>query len=215
MMRRGPARPIEVAVTVLQPLLIGEEIMDSAYLKTKHEAGKSYDAYLATGSAQQREDWQRIYQQAQLTDAQRRLIESFVRRINIIALSGIWCGDCVQQGPLIQRIVEANPTAIDLRWLDRDEHADLQAKVQINAGDRVPVLIFCAEDYEPVGWYGDRTLSRYRAIAQRQLGASCPMPGAPVDAQELAATLQEWLDQIERVHLLLRLSGRLRQKHGD
>ena len=82
-------------------------------------------------------------------------------------------------------------------------------------GKRVPVLVFCAEDYQIVSWYGDRTLSRYRAIAQRQLGPSCPLPGAPVDKSELAATLQDWLDEFERVHLLLRLSGRLRQKYND
>ncbi len=189
--------------------------MDSSYLKAKHEAGKPYQAYVAAGTAQQQENWQRIYEQAKLTDAQRSLIGSFVRRVNIIAMSGVWCGDCSQQCPAIQRIAEANPEAIDLRWLERDDHKDLQQLVRINAGDRVPVLIFCAEDYEPVGWYGDRTLSRYRALAQKQLGPSCPLPGAPVSDDDLAATLQDWLDQIERVHLLLRLSGRLRQKHGD
>jgi len=190
-------------------------MMDSTYLRSKHEAGRPFDQYIQHGTPQQRQDWQRIYDQARVTDDQQQLVASFVRRINVVALSGIWCGDCVQQGPLIQRIAEINPTAVDLRWLERDEHMDLQEQVRINGGDRVPVLIFCAEDYEPVGWYGDRTLSRYRAVAKRQLGASCPMPGAPVDDQELAAVLQDWLDQFERVHLLLRLSGRLRQKHGD
>ena len=32
---------------------------------------------------------------------------------------------------------------------------------------------------------------------------------------EVHATLQDWMDEIERVHLILRLSARLRQKHGD
>ena len=190
-------------------------MMESSYLKTKHEAGKPFDQYIQTGTEQQCQDWQAVYDQTQLTDAQRNLIGSFVRKINIIALSGIWCGDCVQQGPLFHRIAEANPNAIDLRWLDRDDHSDLQKLVRINGGDRVPVLIFCAEDYELVSWYGDKTLSRYRAVAKRQLGASCPLPGAPVDQDELATMLQDWLDQIERAQLLLRLSGRLRQKHGD
>ncbi len=190
-------------------------MMDSQYLQSKHEAGKPFDQYLATGDESQRASWQKIYNQASLTDDQQRLIGSLTRRVNIIGLSGIWCGDCAQQCPLVQRIAEANPESINLRWLDRDEHSDLQAQVKINAGARVPVFLFCAEDYELVGWYGDRTLSRYRAVAGRQLGASCPLPGAPVDDDELAATLQDWLDQIERVHLLLRLSGRLRQKHGD
>jgi hypothetical protein len=34
-------------------------------------------------------------------------------------------------------------------------------------------------------------------------------------ADEAAATMQAWLDEFERVQLILRLSGRLRQKHGD
>ena len=129
-------------------------------------------------------------------------------------MSGIWCGDCVQQGPLLERIAEANPL-LELRFCDRDEHAELAEALQINAGLRVPVVVFMAEDYEPVSIYGDRTLCRYRALAAKQLGPSCPLPGAPVDDDELAATLQDWLDEFERVHLVLRLSGRLREKHGD
>ena len=189
--------------------------MDAAYLKQKHEAGLSYGDYVGSGEAVQSENWQRIYDQVSLTDNQRQLVAGFTRPMMVLVVSGIWCGDCVQQGPLIQRIGEANPGAIALRWLDRDEHMDLQEQVAINAGHRVPVVIFCAEDYELVGWYGDRTLSRYRAIAQRQLGVSCPLPGAAVDEGELGQTLADWVDQFERMHLLLRLSARLRQRHGD
>jgi len=189
--------------------------MDANLLKTKHESGLPYEQYLATGTQEQQNNWREVQSQTSLTDAQRGLIESFTRKVNVIALSGIWCGDCVQQGPLVATIAGANPDVLDLRWLDRDEHSDLRDMVLINAGHRVPVLIFCAEDYEPVFWYGDRTLSRYRAMAAKQLGGACPLPGAPVPPDELASTLQDWLDQFERAHLLLRLSGRLRQKHGD
>jgi len=66
-----------------------------------------------------------------------------------------------------------------------------------------------------VSAFGDRTLSRYRALAQRQLGPSCPLPGAPVPDDEIAATFQDWMDEIERVQLLCRLSTKLRTKHGD
>jgi hypothetical protein len=79
----------------------------------------------------------------------------------------------------------------------------------------VPVALFLAEDCELVAVFGDRTLARYRALAARQLGPTCPLPGAPVSDDELAATLQDWLNEFERVQLLLRLSGRLRQKHDD
>ncbi|MBI1337542.1 MAG: thiol reductase thioredoxin [Phycisphaera sp.] len=189
--------------------------MTPDFLKAKHDEGLAYPAYLATGTDAQRENWTRVYGQAKLTDAQRSLVSSFTRKINVIGLSGIWCGDCVQQCPLIQRIAEANPRAIDLRWLDRDEHEDLQAHVTINAGKRVPVLVFCAEDFELVSWFGDRTLNRYRAIARKQLGGACPLPGAHFDEDEMHATLHDWLDEFERVHLLLRTSARLRQRHGD
>jgi hypothetical protein len=72
-----------------------------------------------------------------------------------------------------------------------------------------------AEDFEPVSMYGDRTLARYRAIAARQLGSACDIPGIAIDQNEFDATLQEWVNEFERVQLLLRLSARLRQKHGD
>jgi len=190
-------------------------LLDPDYLKQKHEAGFSYRDYLATGTDQQQQDWRQIYEAAELSSHQQELVGGFTREIKVIGLSGIWCGDCVQQCPLIQRIVEANPDKLDLRWLDRDEHSDLQAQVLINAGRRVPVLIFLAEDYELCGWFGDRVLARYRALAAKRLGGACPMPGAAVPQAELDATLADWLDQFERHHLMLRLSARLRQKHGD
>jgi thiol-disulfide isomerase/thioredoxin len=190
-------------------------MMDATYLREKHTAALPYDQYVRTGTDQQLDNWKQVYDRVALTDEQRRLVGGFTRKMNVIALSGIWCGDCVQQLPLVQRIAEANPRAIDIRYLDRDEHADLQDRITINAGRRVPILLFCAEDYEFVSWYGDRTLNRYRALAAKQLGGACPLPGAPVPDDELAATLADWAEQFERAHLLLRLSGRLRQLHGD
>lgn len=189
--------------------------MDPTYLAEKHLAGKPYNDYVATGNERQQGDWKRIYDRAQLTDHQRSVVGAFNRKLNVIGLSGIWCGDCVAQCPLIQRIAEANPEKIDLRWLDRDEHIDLQEKVKICGGNRVPVVLFLAEDYHLVSWFGDRTLTRYRAMAKAQLGGACPLPGAPIPQDELDATLQDWLDEFERAHLVLRLSGRLRQKYGD
>jgi thiol-disulfide isomerase/thioredoxin len=185
------------------------------FLARKFDAGLTFEPYVATGKPEQQAAWRKIYDQARLTDAQRRLIQGFVRELNVLVVSGIWCGDCVQQCPLLERIAESNPTKIHLRFADRDEHSDLAARLHINAGNRVPVALFLAEDFEFVSVLGDRMLARYRALAARQLGPSCPLPGAPVPDDELAATLQDWLNEFERVHWLLRLSGRLRQKHGD
>ena len=187
--------------------------LNADWLRNLHSAGLNYRDYLAL-DPDKAPAWDKIAERAELQDGQRQLLSGFTRTMRVICVSGAWCGDCVQQGPLIQAIADGSE-AIDLKWLDRDQHRDLAEAIRINTGLRVPTVIFCAEDYELVSIYGDRTLTRYRAIAARNLGPSCPLPGAPVPQDELNATLQDWLDEFERVQLLLRLSTRLRTLHND
>lgn len=189
--------------------------MDAAFIKQKHAAGLGWDEYLATGKPEQQKAWRDIYDKVALTQQQCDVLGGFVREIKVVVVTGIWCGDCVRQGPMFQKIAEASNGKVKLVWCDRDEHMDLQEQVMVCGGKRVPVVVFAAEDYEVVGWYGDKPLARYRIAAKQALGASCPLPGAPVPVEELDAELADWVDQFERAHLLLRLSGRLRQKHGD
>jgi thiol-disulfide isomerase/thioredoxin len=189
--------------------------VEASFLATKFAAALPYDRYVKTGTPQQQERWQKVYEAARLKPEQTALVAGFVRHMKVLIVSGVWCGDCIEQCPLLQRIAEANPARVELRLLDRDEHKDLSAKVRICGGDRVPVVLLLAEDHEVCSVLGDRTLSRYRALAARQLGPSCPTGLVVPGADELSATLQDWLDEVERVQLMLRLSGRLRQKYGD
>jgi thiol-disulfide isomerase/thioredoxin len=188
-------------------------ILDANSLHETFEAALSWEDYLATDEDRANR-WREFHERVGLDEDQRPLIGGFGRRMPVLCVSGIWCGDCVQQGPMLQRIAEASDL-IDLRWVDRDEHAELAEHVKINAGLRVPTVIFMAEDFELLGWFGDRTLSRYRAMAAKNLGPACPVPGAPLPDDELAATLQDWIDEFERFQLMLRLSPRLRHRHGD
>jgi thiol-disulfide isomerase/thioredoxin len=174
-----------------------------------------YEPYVRSGSAEQQRRWREVYEVAALTPQQRALLAGFVREMKVLVTSGIWCGDCIQQCPLLQRIEEANRARVNLRFVDRDEHADLAKLVKLNAGLRVPVAIFMAEDFEFCGMFGDRTLARYRALAVERLGPACPTGITAPGAAELAATMQDWVNEFERVQLMLRLSPRLRQKHGD
>ena len=189
--------------------------MQASFLAEKFAAALPYDRYVRTGTEEQQRRWQQVYAATQVTDAQKQLVAGFVRDMKVLIVSGIWCGDCVQQCPLIQRCAEGNPARIDLRLLDRDQHRDLTEQVRVNGGDRVPAALFLAEDFEFCAAYGDRTLNRYRALAVRQLGPSCPTGVTAPEKGELEATLQDWLNEFERVQLMLRLSARLRQKHGD
>lgn len=189
-------------------------MLNADFLRKKFAESTSYAEHVAAGAQPKQEAWNRVYSRGVLTPAHKALLGAFTRQMKIIVSSGVWCGDCSAQCPLVQRIAEASPV-IDIRFADRDEHADLSSQLAINAGVRVPVVVFMAEDFELVSTYGDRTLSRYRALAQRTLGAACELPGAPIGDDEIAATLQDWVDEFERVQWLLRLSPRLRQKHGD
>jgi thioredoxin-like negative regulator of GroEL len=189
--------------------------VDAAFLAQKFAAALPYDQYVRTGTQEQQRRWQQVYDACKLLPAQAELVKSLVREMHVLVVSGIWCGDCVQQCPLLERIAEANPGRVVLRLLDRDEHKDLSGQLRINGGDRVPVVAFLAEDNELCAVFGDRTLNRYRALAARQIGPSCPTGLVVPGDEEMAATLKDWLDEVERIQLMLRLSGRLRQKHGD
>lgn len=142
------------------------------------------------------------------------LLDGFSRRMSVLCLAGAWCGDCINQCPAFDHFARA-ASAIDLRFLDRDVRPDVRDALAINGGHRVPVLVFLSEDGYEVARYGERTLSTYRRLALEQLGPACPTGLVPPPDDTLAAVAAEWLAEFERVQLILRLSPRLRQKHGD
>ena len=181
----------------------------------KFSAGLSYNDFLkAHGTPDQQSRWKGIHDQVQLTDSQRELLSGFKRTMPVVCLAGAWCGDCVQQCPIFDHFATL-AAPIQLRFFDRDAHPDLAAELKICGGGRVPVMVFLSEDYQFVGLSGDRTLAKYRQLAKDQLGGSCPTGLVPPNQNLLNSVTQEWLDSFERAQLILRLSPRLRQIHGD
>jgi Thioredoxin len=162
----------------------------------------------------QRSRWDAMHGRFALTAEQDSLLGGFARRMPVLCLCGAWCGDCINQCPILDRIAAASP-AIKVRYLDRDEHADVQRELQINGGNRVPVVDFFSEDGFEVARYGERTLSKYRQMMRDQTGPSCPTGIILSSDPLLVQTTQDWLNEFERVQWLLRLSPRLRQLHQD
>jgi thiol-disulfide isomerase/thioredoxin len=175
----------------------------------------SYGDFLAKhGTAEHQKRWQAVYDKVSLTAEQRELLSGFVREMHVLCIAGAWCGDCVNQCPILERIAEQNPK-IQVRYVDRDVHAAAQDAAMMNDGRRVPVMIFLSEDDYECGRYGDRTLATYRQMAADRLGPACPTGIVPPGPQLLSAVTAEWVGQFERIQLMLRLSKRLREKHGD
>ena len=190
-------------------------MMKASYLTDQFATGLPYDRYVKTGTDEQQRRWSQAYNAAQLSEAQKQLVGGFVREMKILIFSGIWCGDCVEQCPLIHRIAQANPGKIDLRFVERPRGGELVPELRVNGGSRVPAVLFLSEDNEWCATAGDRTIHRYRAVALRKLGPLCPTGIVAPEKEELDATLGDWLNEVERVQLMLRLTPRLRQKYQD
>lgn len=184
-------------------------------LFSEFEAGLPLSAFLAKyGSDAHRARWKAAAEQTTLTESQQKLLGTFSRRTNVLVLAGAWCGDCSSQCPIFERFAEAAPV-IQTRYLDRDEHADVQAALQINGGNRVPVVVFFSEDGFEVARYGERTLARYRQLVEQLTGEGCATGIVKGGDPTQLAVVQDWLNEFERVQWILRLSPRLRRLHGD
>ncbi len=173
-----------------------------------------YEQFLERhATPEQRARWDAFHGRVSLAPAQQSLLAGFTRRMPVLVLAGAWCGDCVNQCPIFAHFAAASPS-IDLRLLDRDALPDIAVHLKVCGGQRVPVAAFFSEDFSPVLFYGDRTISAYRTAAA-SLGSTCPTGVVPPPADATAAVVADWLDQFERVHAILRLSARLREKHND
>ncbi|MDP7070227.1 MAG: thioredoxin family protein [Phycisphaerales bacterium] len=182
-------------------------------LAAAFDAALPYEDYL-TASPAHADAWRAVSEQVTITPEHLTLLQRFAREMRILVISGAWCGDCVRQGPALAAIGAACPR-IDVRFIDRDHPASPIDQFNINEGARVPVAIFMAEDGALVSHLGDKTLSYYRWAAAQQLGPACPLPGAPIPVDVVASVTQDWMNECERVQLLLRLSPRLRARHDD
>ena len=177
--------------------------------------GYEYNAFLEKyGTADQQSRWSAMHVRINLTREQKELLASFQREMKVLVMAGAWCGDCVEQCPIFDHFAAASAN-IQVRFVDRDDCGDLKQQLVVCGAPRVPQVVFISEDDHPVGRYGDRTLSKYRDMTLGMMGAACPSGITGPGDDLLTAVIQDWLDEFERAQLILRTSGRLREKHGD
>jgi len=192
------------------------EIRDkrSKFFEGYFNKGLSFSDYLATGTDAQQNRWTSYLENIQLTKKQHELFSGFTRKMNVLVLSGIWCGDCARQVPMLQRFEEAS-SVMTFRYLDNKENPELQDELRIQGGTRVPTVVTLSEDFFEISRFGDRTLSAYRRKAANELGPACDPGIAPPKKEELEEEVADWSDHFERLQLILRLSPFLRKRYGD
>jgi hypothetical protein len=186
------------------------------FWKSCYQEASTYDDYLAQSEPRRAEKWTKLSASLPpLSEEQRARLTGYRRELHVLLVSGVWCGDCVRQGPMIRQIVDACDEGVALKVIDRDQNEALRDEVRILGALRVPVLVFLSEDFFEVGRFGDRMLTTYRRKAASELGPACPVPGALVPQDELRSERDEWVDVFERMLLMVRLAPPLRQRHGD
>jgi hypothetical protein len=173
-----------------------------------------YAKYIATGTSAQQDKWRVYGERISLTDEQRAIAERFKRQLNVIVLSGMWCGDCARQGPMLDLIGSAS-SVLTIKFIDNQVMPELRDEVRIHGAARVPVAVFVSEDFFEVGRFGDRQLAAYRRKVNTELGAACDAGIVPPSPEELADEVAEWFEHFERLQLLLRVSPYLRRRHND
>ncbi|MYI96850.1 MAG: hypothetical protein F4075_08075, partial [Acidobacteria bacterium] len=178
----------------------------SDLLQRAFRDGAGYRDYVATGSEREQSNWARAEAAVPaLPDGARTRLDPTGRIVNVLCLSGIWCGDCVRSVPIVARLAEAAGPSVDFRLVDRDAIPELRDELRVLGAMRVPMVVFLTEDFHEIGRYGDRPLTVYRHKAVTELGAACPLPGS-ADGGALAAETAEWLDVFERMILMARLA---------
>ena len=173
-----------------------------------------YAEYVATGTHGEQKKWHAFREKLSLTLEQRKVAQSFSRELNVLVLSGIWCGDCARQGPMLDVIAQASP-CLKLRFIDNEVNPQLRDELRIHGAARVPVVVSLSEDFFEVGRSLDRQLAAYRRKARTELGDACDSGIVPPTSDELSEELGQWFEHFERQETLLRLSPFLRKRHND
>ena len=186
----------------------------SELFRSFYEKGLPYEEYVATGKPTHQERWREALSNVTLNESQRQLLRSFRRKMNVLVMSGTWCGDCSRQSGMWRRIEEATDS-VEFRYLDNHDNPELQNELRINGAEKVPVVVILSEDFFEISRFGDKHLSYYRLKASRELGPSCEIGILPPAKEELETELSEWIDHFERAQIILRLSPMLRQRYQD
>ena len=186
----------------------------SEFWRSLFEQASVYEAYLEGSKQEHAQRWRDSEKRVPaLSEEQLKRLQGYDRELNVLVYSGIWCGDCSRQGPLLKKLAEACGEKVKIRFIEREASPELMEELRIVGATRVPIVVFLSEDFWEMARFGERTLSVYRAKAAREIGREFDAGILSPKARE--RELADWVDIFERVLIMLRLSPPLRRRHGD
>ena len=186
----------------------------SKFWKKYWNLALSFDEYLEKSDDSHVQRWMDSAKRIpELSKVQIERLQGYDRKLNVLMYSGVWCGDCVRQGPLLNKLVDSCGDKVNLRFIERDISEELQDELRILGALRVPMTVFLTEDFWEIQRFGERTLSIYKSKMAREIGRGNNDGILSPKARD--RELSEWVDIFERVLIMTRLSPPLRRRHKD
>ena len=186
----------------------------SEFWRKHWELAQDFNSYIEGAKPTERERWlQRKERTPELTEEQKKRLQGYNRRLNILVYSGTWCGDCSRQVPMLLKISEVAGEKVSIRLIERESSKELMEELRILGATRVPVVVFLTEDFWEVGRFGERLLSLYRSKMAREIGRG--VDKGQLSPKSLAREMEDWIAVFERMLIMVRLSPPLRRKYND
>ncbi len=142
--------------------------------------GMTYDEYKAQMTRNQ-ERFVANEQGVQLDPADVAAFKDLPQPLNVLVLAEDWCGDVINNLPVLGRLAEASGK-LNLRIFLRDQHLDLMDQYLKEGQYRsIPVFVFFDPQFHELGHFIERpaSVSERQAQIRRDLSAQHPEFGPP------------------------------------
>jgi hypothetical protein len=171
---------VEVAARERGPGVQTAKELAVAVTRERFEQGLTYDQFKAqmTRNQERFEANERAFQPVEEDVA---VFRQLPRPLNVLVLAEDWCGDVVDNLPILGRLADVTGK-LNVRIFLRDQNLDLMDQY-LNRGEfrSIPVFAFFDEGFREIGRFIERpeTVTERRAVVRRALFAQHPEFGSP------------------------------------
>ncbi len=152
-----------------------------AVTRERFEQGMTYDAYKAQMTRNQ-ERFAENEKLLQLAPDEIAAFSQLSQPLNVLVIAEDWCGDVIDNLPILGRLAEASGDKLNLRVFLRDQNLDLIDQY-LNRGEfrSIPVFVFFDNDFQELGHFIERpdSVTERRAEQRKTLFAEHPEFGSP------------------------------------
>lgn len=176
-----------------------------AVTSARFAQGLTYEAYKAQ-MTRNRDRLEANERRFELEPADLAAFQRLPRRLPVLVLAEDWCGDVIDNLPILGRIAAASGK-LELRIFLRDQNPDLMDQY-LNQGQfrSIPVFVFFDEHFAEIGRFIERpaSVTERRARQRRELFAHHPEFGSsdtPADQlpEDVRVTLMQELTRLREV----------------